>query len=171
MRRIFFIRSYEDSFCPVCYGELEVRSSKDRKLIRGDGRKQIYRLRVLKCKKCRKHHLELPDFIQPFKHYESEVIESALDSDAYCCQAEETTIKRWQQWFDKNYCHMNGILTSIHIRESRNHVNLLLKTSLLQNIRSTGIGWLRAVMRKLFNSGKYSHNQFAFCPDWSSSRI
>ena len=165
LKRIFFIRSNEDSFCPVCCSALSVRGSKNRKVIKGDGSKMIYRLRVLKCDKCRKHHVELPDFIQPFKHHESETIESVLDDTAISCSAEESTLKRWRLWFYENYNRVDSTLTSIWISGHRVHVNLLQRTSLLQNIRNTGVGWLRAVMRQLVNSGKYTHNQFAFCPD------
>ena len=157
MIKIFFVKSKEISYCPICSGELSVRSSKNRKVIKDDGTKDTYRLRVLKCRSCGKIHIELPDFIQPFKHYESEVIETVIDGASYSCPAEESTQRHWRMQFTEKAKQIDGMLTSIWMEIKMIPAKLMHKVSLLKNIRKTGTGWLRAVMRQLVNSGKYIH--------------
>ena len=157
MIKIFFVKSNEISYCPICSGDLSVRSSKNRKVIKADGTKDTYRLRVLKCKNCGKIHTELPDFIQPFKHYESEVIEAVIDGTSYSCPAEESTQRHWRIRFTEKANQIDGMLTSIWMEIKMIPAKLMHKVSLLKKIRMTGTGWLRAVMRQLANSGKYIH--------------
>ncbi len=157
MIKIFFVKSKEISYCPICSGDLSVRSSKNRKVISDDGTKDTYRLRVLKCRSCGKMHTELPDFIQPFKHYESVVIEAVIDGAAYSCPAEESTQRHWRIQFTEKTNRIDGILTSIWVEIKMLPVKLMHKVSLLKKIRMTGTGWLRVVMRQLVNSGKYIH--------------
>lgn len=157
MIKIFFVKSKEISYCPICSGELSVRSSKNRKVIKDDGTKDTYRLRVLKCSSCGKIHTELPDFIQPFKHYESEVIETVIDGEGYSCPAEESTQRHWRIQFTKKANQIDGMLTSIWMEIKMIPAKLMHKVSLLKKIRKTGSGWLRVVMRQLVNSGKYIH--------------
>lgn len=102
-------------------------------------------------------HTELPDFIQPFKHYESEVIEAVIDGAAYSCPAEESTQRHWCMQFTQKSNQIDGMLISIWLEFRKLPEILLKKVSLLKKIRKTGTGWLRAVMRQLVNSGKYIH--------------
>jgi hypothetical protein len=108
-------------------------------------------------------HTEIPDFIQPFKHFASFVIESVLDGNVGICSAEESTIKRWRLWFNSISSQVEGALVSMKADFTGKLDNLLIVSTLLQNIRKSGGGWLKKVMRQLFNSGIYSHTSFAFC--------
>ena len=64
--------------CPQCGTVLSGYDNRKRHAIDDFGNKQWYRLRRLKCRPCKKLHLEIPDFIQPQKHYEKGVISNAL---------------------------------------------------------------------------------------------
>lgn len=112
------------AYCPICSGDLSARSSKNRKVIRDDGTKDTYRLRFLKCRSCEKIHTELPDFIQPFKHYESEVIEAVIDGSSYSCPAEESTQSLWRIQFTEKANQIDGILTSIWMEINKNTKNV-----------------------------------------------
>lgn len=162
--RIFFVKSKEESICPFCGGSLKVKDSRNRYCIDDKGCRHTIRIRRLRCKNCKKLHSELPDFIQPFKHYKSSVIETVLDSKADICPAENSTMNRWTSWFSSSSVQIEGILRSLHIYLSQEPINLLANTSLLLSIRGSGPGWLKAVMRQLTNSGNFIHTCFAFCP-------
>ena len=93
--------SYKDSICPCCKGELKYYD-KVQRIIRGKGgySKWVY-IRRFKCLKCGLFHRELPIFIQPYKHYETDIIFGVLDGfifhdtigyEDYPC---EQTMMRW----------------------------------------------------------------------------
>lgn len=68
-----------------------------------DGEKKAYCLRRLRCKACRKMHLELPNNLIPKKRYEASVIEAMVtqeDLEGY--PEDERTrskIRSWYRWF------------------------------------------------------------------------
>ena len=107
-RRIFFIKSKELSFCPYCSEQLTVRDSKNRKVIRNSGEKQTFKVRRLKCKHCNTIHTELPDFMQPNKHYETAAIASVVDKSSDDCPADNSTLYRWNKWFRNIKDQMNS---------------------------------------------------------------
>lgn len=93
---------YKEFVCPECGGQLKYYDSVKR-IVRTKGHKTrkiiIHRLR---CTDCGVLHRELPDYIFPYKQYESEVIigvlEGLITSDTlgyedYPC---EMTMKRWR---------------------------------------------------------------------------
>lgn len=141
-----------------------VRDSKLRHVINQDGSTDWYSLRRLKCRECNKLHTELPDFMQPYKHHSSEVIEAELDESRDDRPADDSTISRWKTFFRKATQYIEGILISLWTYSNREHYPLINRDSLLETIRSTGSGWLASVTRMLVNSGFYIHTQFAFCP-------
>lgn len=116
-------------------------------------------------------HTEIPDIIQPFKHFSSMVIESVLDGDVEKCSAEESTIKRWRNWFTCISSQIDGAMSSVKTELTGFLPNFLDVSSLLQNIRKSGGGWLKSVMLQLFNSGIYSHTSFAFCQELFKDNI
>ena len=150
---ILCIESKQISVCPFCAGDLVVRDSKKRGVINSEGEKQVFSLRRLKCKDCNTLHIELPGFIQPFKHYASDVIESVLDERTDDCPAEESTMKRWQKWFASILPHIKGALTAIKMEFFNVNINLLDYADIVEYIRSSGAGWLRRLMQMLVNSG------------------
>ena len=162
---IFFIKSKESSSCPSCDGRLIVRDSKLRHVIRKESEEPCwYRLRRLKCKGCNKLHTELPDFMQPFKHYESISIQDTLDDkrDNYC-RAEETTLYRWRSDWARAKATIEALLIACWMNETRKSYPLY-HDSLLKTIRKSESSWLAFVMRNLISAGHRIHTQFAFCP-------
>ena len=107
------------------------------------------------CQSCSKIHSELPNFIQPFKHYGSEVIEPVLDEVSDQCPAENSTIKRWLKWFDDSISYIECALTALKIEVSNNTINLMNYSSIIDNMRSKGKGWLRRITQLLVNSGSW----------------
>jgi len=158
-----FIKSREKSICPICGGKLSVRDSRKRTCYHEDGTRKKYRLRRLKCKQCTKIHTELPDFMQPFKRYEAKVVEDVLDDKGRSCPAEECTIRQWRGWFCNRTALFEAKLRSLKQRLEGSPDNILYPSSLLQEIRSTGIGWLSRLTRQLVNSENEIHTCFAFC--------
>ena len=94
------IISYEAPLCPSCGVLMSGYDTRRRHCIDHAGVKQWYRLRRLQCPTCRRVHLELPDFMQPSKHYEAQLIRDTVTGVEQACPAEDSTIRRW-----KNHPH------------------------------------------------------------------
>ena len=82
--------------CPDCGVLCSGYDSRIRKLIRSDGSEEIYKLRRLRCPICRKLHIEIPDIIEPRKHYERAAIEEARAGSGSAA-AEDSTLRRWRK--------------------------------------------------------------------------
>ena len=92
----------EKSTCPCCGGEIKYYDSVNR-IVRTKRRiTEIIKIRRLKCQKCGSIHRELPDFIFPYKQYESEIIIGVCEGlitcetlgfEDYPC---EMTMIRWK---------------------------------------------------------------------------
>lgn len=83
--------------CPDCGGQLKVRDSKRRIVKDETGEQYIFMLRRLYCSQCKKLHTEMPDFMEKFKHYSKNVIESVLNGECDFCTADDSTIRRWKK--------------------------------------------------------------------------
>ena len=87
--------------CPTCGGSLKYYDSVPR-VVRTKGRVSHYiKIRRMRCSECGSVHRELPDFIFPYKQYETEIIKGVLDGfitsdmvgyEDYPCEA---TMLRW----------------------------------------------------------------------------
>lgn len=91
------------SKCPFCGGTLKYYDRVPRIVRIKGGQKRRVKIRRLRCVVCRKLHRELPEFIFPYKQYESEIIkgvvEGLITSDTfgfedYPCAM---TMERWSQ--------------------------------------------------------------------------
>lgn len=91
-----------ESTCPYCGGEIKYYDSVNR-IVRTKRRitKKI-KIRRLRCLNCGAIHRELPDFIFPYKQYESEIIMGVCEGlityetlgfEDYPC---EMTMMRWR---------------------------------------------------------------------------
>jgi len=160
--RIFFIRSKEESRCPICNGSVTVRDSRDRKVIDDSGEQKLYRLRRLKCRSCNKLHIELPDFMVPYKHYEAAVIEAALDETTDSCPADDSTIQRWKVWLRQLILRADSTLRSLWSSYHQKNWPLFDRSSLLQKLRKHYPGWLSSVHVLLAKTGLGVHTQFAW---------
>lgn len=159
---MFFVKSNESLPCPLCGGHLISRDSRRRRLIRDDGNSITLQIRRLLCKKCNTLHSELPDIVQPFKHYASSVIQKVLDGRTDDCPAEDTTIRHWIHEFCGVLEEVNAALVSLWIQKKGIPWTLLRQISLLQKIRSRHTGhWYAFVNRMLINSGVGTYTRFA----------
>ena len=169
---MFFVRSSESSFCPACGGALRSRDRRRRKVLLKDGQCIVLSIRRLRCKDCGKIHAELPDLVQPFKHYASRVIQKVLDGHSEGCSAEDSTIRRWLREFENSRSHMDAALSALKTIYRRKSENLLSPVSLLHQIQlHRPLGWYPFVTRILVNHGLAAYTRFAFCPDGAHGKI
>ncbi len=98
---IVIITGPSDTVCPICGGDLSVRGTCIRKVWQ-TGCVQEYRLRVMECRDCHKHHREIPDFIIPYKRITlagyCEIAEAGAE-DYPCDTSTWQRIKLWLSWF------------------------------------------------------------------------
>lgn len=101
----------------------------------------------------------LPDFLVPFKHYAEAVVVDAVDGRLVPEEADDRpsrqTVNHWKWWIQINSTDIDGSLKSIAHRELGFTEELLRSgVSLLKELRgSLPEGWLKAVLRILYNSG------------------
>jgi len=96
-KKYYIAVNHDTPICPDCGEALTVRDSKKRTVIDSDGNKEIYSLRRLFCSKCSKLHLEIPDCIEPNKHYKRVIIEKVRSGNIEDCPADDRTISRWKK--------------------------------------------------------------------------
>jgi predicted RNA-binding Zn-ribbon protein involved in translation (DUF1610 family) len=145
------IISKENVPCPYCGGELLCRDHVTRGVIHADGTVETLLIRRMFCPDCGHLHRELPDFVQPFKHYASGVIETVLDGNNSVCSAENSTLSRWKVWFLRVLPCLCAALTAVQAYVSDSSVKLMCDLSPVADIRSKGFGWLRGIMRRHIN--------------------
>jgi len=151
--------------CPLCGGELCYKDSRVRKVKDYLGEVLRYLLRRLRCTVCKKLHTELPDTIQPYKHYDSHAIQMAIDGDeqASAIAADGSTIKRWKSSFEKAAGDIEQRLSSVYAVESDKSAPIVREGHTLGGIKSKVPRWLAFVMALLINAGNKLLTQFAFC--------
>ncbi len=72
------------STCPKCGCELKHYDRVDRLVRTKGGIKQKTKIRRLRCVGCNGLQRELPDYIFPYKQYESEIIQGVVDGLITC---------------------------------------------------------------------------------------
>jgi len=166
INQIFFIKSKESSVCPICSGALKVRDTKQRKLICTVDEIVVkrYRLRRLLCKSCGKLHIELPDCMQPYKHYEADAIQAEIDGSQENPHADDNTLKRWRNEFRRRKDQIEGAIRALWSKHYGIHYPLLKRESLLESLQKNEPCWLRLVNKAMVNRKFPIHTQFAFCP-------
>ena len=149
----------------MCKSELIYRDSKSRESISLSGEVRNFLLRRLRCQNqdCKKLHTELPDIIQPRKHYDSEAIQSVLDGNEAGCAADNSTIRRWKTEFAEAEPDINQRLASIYAQMTDEKVPIAVTVNTLDKIKIKIKRWLAFVMNLLINSGHKICTQFAFC--------
>lgn len=96
---VSYVRPRRIACCPDCGERMRVHGTCRRKAIISQKIK-IFVLRVLACKKCRKTHRELPDFIIGYKRYScDDFCEIIADEKSYTCES-STRIRmmKWLKW-------------------------------------------------------------------------
>jgi hypothetical protein len=168
LKRVFFVRSKEQNFCPCCSGELKVIGSRHRGCIKDTGEKMELIIRRLKCLECNKIHHELPDILVPYKRYRIEGIEAALNEDTeLAVSADESTIRNWRIWYQEMHDYLLGCLLSIAIRYDRETVEGVSslpesKLHRIWNYVGDAPGWLARFVRPIANSNLWLHTRSAF---------
>jgi hypothetical protein len=117
-----FIRSKEDSVCPICSSNLKTIGSKQRKVIEQDGSKQTYVIRRLRCIKCKTIHHELPDLIVPYKRHCLSTIELAISTkqgSSLITSSSTTasyTIRKIKTWWNVVSVYLMNIINSLKFK-------------------------------------------------------
>lgn len=93
-RGVFIIKNQDAPRCPVCGDFLIGYDHRRRSVIDMGGSTTVFFLRRLRCSRCSKIHLEIPDIMLPHKHYRAEVVESPSFEQ---CPADDSTIRRWRK--------------------------------------------------------------------------
>ena len=126
--------------------------------------KSGYKIRLLVarglCPCCHHLHTELPNFIQPYKHYEAQVIQDVVDNKSQAvCPADEATMRRWSAEFLQMAPHIETLL-----RSCQECAYPLFGASLLEFIRQTKRRWASFVLPLLCAAHFYPSTRFACCP-------
>jgi len=163
---IYTIISMVACKCPLCGGAVYHRDYKSRSSKKLNGEVWLFMLRRLLCEDCAKLHTEIPDIIQPFKHYDSETIQSVIDGGekAMDCVADDSTINRWKSDFTKAAPDIEQRLGSVYVRDTGETIPVLSSKTILAYIRTMQKYWLAFVMALLINGGHKLCTRFAFCP-------
>lgn len=169
----FSILADEECGCPLCSGELAYRNSRERKSISNIGEISLFLLRRLRCLLCKKLHTEIPDTIQPYRHYDSAAIQSVLEGaeDATMCVADDSTMRRWKASFAEAEPHIGQRLDSIQAQMTDGMLPLTSSGQAFKRIKASHKRWLPFVMGLLINRGHGPCTRFAFCPPASADRI
>jgi hypothetical protein len=166
----FLVRGAERIPSPCCGKGMSVIGTRDRKSKERSGATRVYNIRRLRCDQCKRIHHELPDFLVPYKRYESECIETVLSNPSHHdVPADESTLIRWTEWFNSSIEYWIGCLTSIMLRTMRENIPLkkssLSSESALQKIgRLVGNAprWLDRIVRPIVNINLWIHTRSAF---------
>lgn len=167
------VRCLEQIPCPCRSGELKVIGSRKRSCINTQGDKIVLSIRRLRCIDCQRIHHELPDILVPYKRHVQESIEAAITKEKetqISVIADESTLKRWRNWFYERADYFQGCLTSIILRydllESAEGSSSLPQSKLHRIWQHVGDapGWLARVVKPLANLNLWPHTRLAFCP-------
>lgn len=168
LKKVFFVRSGEQAFCPCCNGDLKVIGSRKRKYINGIGEKVILVIRRLQCSHCSKVHHELPDILIPYKRYGNESIEAVVGGEVkLTVAADESTINRWKHWFNEISNYLASSLASIAIRYCLQSVKVesdLFQSPLQRIWQQVGNApcWLARTVRCIVNANYWVQTRSAF---------
>ena len=167
-KRVFFVRCAESVPCPCCENDLKVIGSRKRKVRMVCEQIKILIIRRLRCVNCSRIHHELPDFLVPYKRYESAGIEKVvLESEISDLSADDATLYRLRKWFYGMLPHFLGCLRAIAIRLGQACVTSqsVLSLSVHQRIGlyvGNAPGWLARIVRPVANSNLWIHTRSAF---------
>ncbi len=145
--------------CPCCGEPMNYRDSRKRIRRKEGGCTEHLLVRRLRCPKCRKLHVELPDCLVPHKHYDAEVISGVIDGivtpddldseDRPCAM----TMRRWLRWFLENRFNIEGLLRHA-FRCATKSLPVSEDRSLLDFVRKHTSSWLETILRFIYNSGE-----------------
>lgn len=79
--------------CPECSSKMTVRDTKSRKVKTISGESICFKATRYRCKKCNRLHTEFPDFIEPYKQYESALTTAIQTGNTEVFSGDEGTIR------------------------------------------------------------------------------
>ena len=97
---VYKVNSYEKIPCPICHGKLACTGSKKRRVISDNGDRITLSVRRLRCTKCGKIHIELPDLAVPYHLYCLSTIEKVYLGDKDNAPIDDKTYKRLYSWLN-----------------------------------------------------------------------
>jgi NAD-dependent SIR2 family protein deacetylase len=114
---LYTIDNMDVPLCPDCGQKLSGYDRRLRHMIDSSGEVRWFSLRRLRCQKCHRLHLEVPDFIQSKKHYDVRVIKDVLNDHMESCPADIRTIKRWKKEYPPGspFLDESGVISSTYI--------------------------------------------------------
>ena len=134
--------------------------------IRSSGEKSMLIIRRLCCKACRQIHHELPSFLVPYRRHEAQVIEDTVMDEETPAGVEESTLRRWRQWFHSFGPYVAGCLESIAhrfpeiVESSSAHPQTVLQR--IGRFVTSERGWLARAVHRLVNLHLWVHTRSAF---------
>jgi len=164
----FFVISHEKSICPCCSGVLECVGSRPRTCINEASDKQKLIIRRLHCEGCRRIHHELPDLLIPYKRYESKCIEAVIEENTLLTvAADESTIRRWREWFRRIVEYLAGCLESAATRfgigeAAKPKDGYLSPPERIKRQAGAEEGWMAKAVRTATNMNLWVHTRSAF---------
>jgi len=129
-----------------------------------ESKRHQYVIRRLHCPPCNAIHREIPDILFPYKHYETDVIQAAIDGVTDGLAADESTIQRWKRQWRKHEARLLVILLGL-LAQTVDGVPRLVdrRRDILSSIRQNHSHWLSFVVRLLTAGNVPLYTQFAFC--------
>jgi Domain of unknown function (DUF6431) len=166
----FLVRGAGRIPSPCCGKSMRVIGTRDRKSKERSGETRVYNIRRLRCDNCDCIHHELPDFLVPYKRYESECIELVISNPInHDIPADESTLYRWNEWFKSFLDYWVGCLISIMLQTKQENIPLDFssensETALHRLGRLVGNAprWLARIVRPIVNINLWLHTRSAF---------
>jgi len=121
------------ALCALCMGLLNIHGCYPRHFNDEKGERHDGWIVQLHCDFCEKYHSLIPDFIMPYKHYKTVVIESVIAEyengynieDLDGCAADISTMRRWVRQFKERGALAVGWLLSILLSLYNQRISLL----------------------------------------------
>ena len=86
---------------------------------------------------CKKTHVVIPDFLNPYKRYVGAEIEASIEqASTVVTDAEESTVRRWKRQFAERLPHILDELIRLLVTEYGNMMSLLDYSQGLDRLRN-----------------------------------
>lgn len=112
---MIYIRSEEESVCPICQSSLKVIGSRHRVVVR-HGFQQTLVIRRLRCHRCMVIHHELPDILIPYKRHCAYTIDMVFMDNENKATPNMSTAYRIRRWWHVLKMYFAFLAVSLNIR-------------------------------------------------------